>query len=289
MTDIIDIFLSPDNVARMNTIFEATREPARPCGMRAFMHEFIYGPYMAGLYDIWTGTDSDLYVRQINDEFIKYMRVIYSRKFPAKGRSRDTAPSAAIEMAAHLDPYALAHQRRDRLEISTQRWQRPDKTPDCYSRRDQSCAVHLATRDDEGSDAGCPLTYAAKFARSSQRASMPYDPTHDVGEWMHDPTAGSGDAQYHLLELDAQLSVLNDERTIPLGYGTTEDQLADDARIAARYACRTPEMGVIPKTSYKKLNRVVSASGRVTLDDDREMAHDIFSRDSKGCMLSGRR
>lgn len=363
MTDIIDIFLSPDNVAHINSLYKT----GPSCGMRAHMHEFIYGPYGSGLYDIWTGTDADLYVRQINDEFLKYMTMRYNREAEEaqEGASGDIRfQSDAVEVASHLDPYSMERRKQDHVETIMPRrpiHARPmwsampiprdakicaipcdcaplrfkkhcahgsTRTLDCSCRTtpagttrpvesrepmlgftpertvdaqyaqwgmDQMGAVHLSTRDDEGSDVGCLPEYMARFANSAQTASLPYQSTPascsgaSAREWLRDPTAGSGDAQYHLLVLDSQCAVLNDERTMPFGYGTTEEQLADDARIAARYVDREPEVGMIPKTSYKKLTHVLSAGGRFTLDDDRKLATDIFSRDSKGFILSGRR
>jgi hypothetical protein len=346
MTDVVDLFLDPNNVERMNKIFKTVS----PCGMRSRMHEFIYGPYMAGLYDIWTGTDADLYLRQTNDEFIKYMDIRYNTR--ARDLQRPIDTSARVEIASYLDPFERAREVAKRAE--TARPRRPitrgtgasmggarqcadkarqcaDKARQCadkarqsangarmcaqrcstrpvcdcngvrgiragalvdeaYARwnRDQRGTVHLSTRDDEASDAGVPLSYTAQFARSARDAAPPYG-FSESNAWMTDPTAGSGDAQYHLLALDSQMAILNEERTLPYGYGTTEEQLADDARVAVRHRGFKPEEGVIPKTSYKKLIRVQSATGRVTLDDDRKMANDIFSRDSKGFILAGRR
>ncbi len=390
MTDIIDLFLNPENVELMNRLFSGS---SHACGMHALMSEFIHEPYFEGAYAIWTGTDADLYLNQMNDEFIKYMGIRYQRQIqkPIDPLLAETS-SARVEMAAYADPFMLDKARRDREEMQRPRrpitrgtgascggaagfdhgrarpvaydngslqWyadraaagtfihertpcprtscslppqsalacactpqgrfregltQQPQQrravprsspfidqrvpalgfrptsiTDEHYARwnRDQSSAMHLATRDDEGSDVGhFPLSQ--RFAASAQRAALPYD-IRESNPWLSDPCAGSGEAQYHLIELDAQMAVLNQERTIPLGYGNAEEQLADDARIAARYVDRVPEVGVIPKTSYKKLTRVQAADGRVTLADDYKLARDIFSRDSKGFILSGRR
>lgn len=383
MTDIIDLFLDTDNVEKMNRIFKSTsagasnpctpaplRRRPQDCGMRAYMHEFIYGPYMAGLYDLWTGTDADLYLNHMNDEFIKYMEIRYQRK-KQMPRALASAPSARIEMAAHLDPFSRDLAQRRRIEMSQTR--RPitrgtgasmggarqsiaagahcgrlsmepcsllpdtafsckcrgavsgaasamgvrDPTPgqrhapgcsrglratqggpearpgaiadDYYARqnRDIGSSVHLASRDDEASDVG-RLSYTEYYRNASSRAAPPYD-FRESNPWLTDPTSESGQAQYHLIMLDSQISLFNDERTIPYGYGSAEDQLADDARVAARYSYRTPEVGVIPTTSYKKLIRVQPSFGLSTLEDDRIMARDIFARDSKGFILSGRR
>jgi hypothetical protein len=419
MTDIIDLFLDPENVAKMNRIFGsgspcrqfagAQREAVRPdCGMRAYMHEFIYGPYMAGLYDIWTGTDADLYLRHMNDEFIKFMEVRHSKLMTTNKESNPDV-SARVEIASYLDPFDRAGEQERRVAMAQSRRPKvrgtgastggaigaanvgngrfpcrasgpvmgplvpmiaPDVTgaygargeamtshlgiaapgdpcrgsargsdprrepdrgrackcragvsgthavscakhsqarvdgremgrpgalaDDYYARwnRDQSSSVHLASRDDEASDVG-HLGHNEYFAGAPRRAAAPFDFRESnpwlISQGIWDPVSGSGEAQYHLLELDSQMSVLNEERTIPYGYGSTEDQLADDARVAARYVGREPEVGVIPKTSYKKLIRAQAPNGRVTLDDDRIMARDIFARDSKGFILAGRR
>lgn len=417
MTDIIDIFLSPDNVAKMDRIFATNRDkPGTPgagagkfyavasqsCGMRRYMHEFIYGPYMAGLYDIWTGTDADLYIRHMNDEFIKYMNIRYNKlsslSCPNGSGTSGIPPSDRVEIASHLDPYDMEREQRRRVEMAQPR--RPitrgtgasmggakpsslvehrgnsaygpmydhgtllryaaaaagyrgakcaDATPlhlctpthcslppqapltcacesrseagvsgakavqtgdrarirepefragaltdELYSRmnRDQASTVHLASRDDEASDVG-HLDHTRRYAYVANCAPPPFDfrgnGCEGAREWLVNPVSESGQAQYHLLELDSRLSVLNEERTIPMGYGTTEQQLADDARVAARYVYRDGESGVIPKTSYKKLTHAIDPMGRVTLDDDYLLATDIFSRDSKGFILSGRR
>lgn len=330
MTDIIDIFLDPVNVTRMGRIFTTGDTK-----MRALMHEFIYGPYASGIYDVWTGTDVDLYLNQMNDEFIKFMDVRYNKRIR---EAHAGIASARIEMAAHLDPFDRAQSQARRVEMAQPR--RPithkgaqrstgcainvaQPALDCrcrggvsgarvsaahprarvdgpemragvqadalYARcnRNQSSAVHLMSRDDEASDVG-HLSYTQQFQSAPSRAPMPYAFAQS-NPWLSDPTSGSGDAQYHIIALDSQLAVYNEERTIPYGYGSTQEQLADDARVAQRYAYRTPETGVIPKTSYKRLIRAQAPSGRVTLADDRIMARDIFARDSKGFMLSGAR
>ena len=374
MTDIIDIFLDPNNVEKMNTMFISANPRtaggdrnvayspmmAKNCGMRSYMHEFIYGPYMAGLYDIWTGTDADLYLRHMNDEFIKYMEVRYKKRIQSKTLR---TPSARVEIASYLDPFERAHEQAVRVGLAMPRRPitrgtgasmggakitspctptscslRPEPAMNCacrggisgarastsgrrdagarsagdvqrlararpsgpsarpgalvdemYARqnRDQGCTVHLMSRDDEASESGIPLSYTRRFGVIPDTSSPPFD-FNESNPWLSDPTSGSGDAQYHLLVLDSQMSVLNEERTLPYGYGTAQEQLADDARVAARHRNTRIEEGVIPRTNYKKLVRVQAPNGRVTLDDDRIMANDIFSRDSKGFILAGR-
>lgn len=419
MTDIIDLFLHPDNVEKMNKLFGGdpttgargipqyeqtidTMTGTQPCGMRKHMHDFIYGPYMAGLYDIWTGTDADLYLRHMNDEFIKYMEIRYQRRAQMPCAAAEV-PSARVEVASYLNPFDHEREQARRVEMAQPRrpiirgtgasmggskpgtiydhgtyyrarglgsgagsgagpaglgtgwstmatrardcsptacqlpvasrgqpWapgvpplqcacdvgasgaraigtglgrasvQAPEfragaLTDELYSRwnRNQMGVVHMASRDDEASDVGC-LDYTRRFAYVPNCADAPFD-FKESQPWLRDPTAGSGEAQHHLLVLDSQMSVLNEERTIPWGYGSTEEQLADDARIAARYHYRDcfgtdfSDHGVIPKTNYKKLTQVIDPMGRVTLDDDRKLASDIMSRDSKGFILSGRR
>lgn len=414
MTDIIDLFLGVENVGKMNRIFggdsvsgqkgirgysdalnSTTQGVTQPCGMRRYMQEFIHSPYMEGIYDIWTGTDADLYLRHMNDEFIKYMEIRYQRLAQMPCAVAGT-PSARVEIASYLDPFDMAREQERRVEMAQPRrpiirgtgastggarpgtivdhgsfyrargrggragtgWSAtsdpqlaasgcaptscslpknsaprmphapgvppldcrcaggmsgakavsgghgrarvdgPESRPgalvdELYSRwnRDQMGVVHLASRDDEAADVG-QLSYTKRFAYVPNCAMPPYD-MRESNPWLRDPVAMSGDAQYHLLVLDSQMAVLNQEKTIPLGYGTTEDQLADDARIAARYEYRdrmgTAEEGVIPKTSYKKLTRGIDPMGRVTLSDDYKLATDIMSRDSKGFILSGRR
>jgi hypothetical protein len=319
MTDIIDIFLDPDNVEHMSRVFPGAR-----CGVRAYMHEFIYGPYGGGLYDLWTGTDADLYIRQMNDEFIRFMEARHNMRVRARGCVKGRAPvSARVETASYLDPYERAREAAKRAETMVARRASgralarefarapvPSPSAALYARtnRDRAGAMHLVARDDEGAGAGVPSRVQSIQSRFG--GADPDATERDWGrahEWWRDqvqcgdvgvsgatldsrdPTAGTGEAQHHLLVLDAQMAVLNDEKTLPYGYGSAQEQLADDARVAWRHRAHAPERGVIPKTSYKKLVRVQAPGGRVTLDDDRELARDIFSRDSKGFILSGRR
>lgn len=301
MTDIIDLFLDVVNIEHMSRILDVPQN----FPIRARMHEFIYGPYAGGLYDVWNGTDADLYVREMNNEFIKYMQLRYG------ARTRDVRASARLEIAAQMDPFERARERemrgamaQPRRQLKTYSGASTDGAPlrlanaDTDARyidrkyaqwnRNQSSAVHLSARDDEGGDVG-HRSLLPYLAASANDASLPYG-RESINGIIEDPCAGSGDAQYHLFVLDSQMSVLNEERTIPFGYGSAQEQLADDARIAARYEWRRgrEDAGVIPKTNFKKLTHAIDPMGRVTLDDDYKLATDIMSRDSKGFILSGR-
>lgn len=280
MTDIIDLFMAPTNIARMNRVFGNLS-----CNMPALMREFIHHSTAEGIYDLWTGTDADLYLNQMNDEFIAYMKRRFARPPPAR--------SARMEYATYIDPFMRTLRREDGNTRSSALAERLHERERLYKRceRDRASVQYMAARDDEASDAGQRARPAMPLYTTFGAPAAPFDyegaheGPHEGAQWRTDPTAGSGEAQYHLLELDAQISLLNRERILPIGYGNAQEQLADDARIAARYADRVPEMGVIPKSNFKRLNRVIAPDGRVTLDDDYDMARDIFSRDSKGYIL----
>jgi len=226
-------------------------------------------------------------MRQTNSAFIRYVVRPHDEPVPARQASEARA------YAAHLDPF-------DRTRVHAQFAPRTGGAECAFDehgeRREaaigprtfvnyesgRGSTVHLATRDDEGGDVG-HLDYMSEYTGRADEASVPYKFDDDVR--IDDPTSGSGEAQYHLIELDARMSVLNEERTRPLGYGTVEERRADSARMDARYSWRTPETGVIPKTSHKRLIRVQAPSGRVSMALDREYSRDIFSRDSRGYML----
>lgn len=270
MTDIIDIFLGAENAERLSReVSRGANQQSRSeyPNLRALMHEFAYGPHCAGLFDILTGSDANTYLRHMNQEFLKYVAM-------RTERARDTPAM----VASYLNPFA---------KYETQMADPPHHNADMLSRRlnrDLRPSMHLMSRDDEASDVGF-LPHTKEYAEPLRdveplRLAEPLNardfPAHARDE--------SAEYQYHILALDSQMSVLNRERTIPLGYGDVAQQNANAARYAARYAYLMPETGVIPKTSYKKITHVIPPHGRVTLDDDRIMARDIFARDSKGCL-----
>jgi hypothetical protein len=342
MSDIIEEFLGSKNVARMEAIHartHATDDRTRSASsrertehdvirMRALMLEFVQGPYGGGIFDVWSGTDPSLYIRQMNTEFIHYLELRRSGALRVTRDGREAA-GAAMSIATALDPYGIREDARKRSgctsSASCARTVRPDIAHHATESRlsqfgadaidprgsrahdrtdvagcsgapygtwrsdcDIGSTVHLSSRDDESSDAG-HVPMSREWAERAVRAPGPYDFADvRVDDRLTDPHAGSGEAQYHLIELDSRLSVLNDERTIPMGYGSAQEQLAESARIAARYSWWQPEEGVIPRTSYKRLTHVTTPSGRVTLDDERELARDIFSSDSRGFIIGSR-
>lgn len=352
MTDIIDEFTSPANVAKVTRILI---ERAKHDGnartitqddetrMRALMLEFIHGPYGGGLLDIWSGTDPWLYVRQMNGEFMQYIDLRKNGSLHVTQDSRE-AMGAGVDMVVGMDPLRARERMRKRAEASSRRHvpHRTEVSCACESRplveyanpimgpigelprfdpssgqwvarehpdaparriferesdavydtmsRDLGSSVHLTTRDDEAGDAG-KRAIARPWRDRVARVRAPYSVTSRVGidERLANPQAGSGDVQYHLVELDTRMAILNDEKTIPMGYGTAQEQLAEDARVAARYSWWRPREGVIPRANYTRLTRGITPSGRVTLDDERAYSHDIMSTDSRGFIMPGRR
>lgn len=359
MVDIIDEFTSASNVAHMARVMTAAATPRATITqddeirMRALMLEFIHGPYGGGLLDIWSGTDPWLYIRQMNNEFMRYMNL---RKAGALHITQDSREAAGIgmDMAVSMDPFSARERMRKRAESSSPRHV-PRRTevsraceseplpscsrPNCksrsrhimgpigelprfdaasgqwISRSDQPCpcpstrvferesdavydtmsrdlgsVVHLSARDDEAGDAG-HRSLARPWVDRVARIRAPYglEPRVSMDERLTNPQAGTGEVQYHLVELDTRMAILNEEKTIPMGYGTAQEQLAEDARVAARYSWWRPREGVVPRANYTRLTRGITPSGRVTLDDERAFSHDIMSTDSRGYIMPGRR
>lgn len=249
MTDIIDLFLDEANVEMHMRRFARGREH----DLLALQMRMRMQEFIHGPYG---GGLMDIFSGTDARLYLQQMNDDFARWLTrARARASHTNPSLwhmpERERAAHAKPLRA----RERTEI------------------DQRPTIHLFARDDEGCEEG-HRDYSCEYSRASSRAmaqGAPFDFQNTRAEdLLIDPHADSGAPQYHLLELDAQMAPLNGERTLPWGYGSTREQLA-------------------PKTSRKRFTRTITPSGRVTLDDERELARDIFSRDSRGFILASRR
>jgi len=291
MTDIITLFLDSANVVRIERVLARDGVPFAKNGARGAMVEFVQGPLVAGLYDIWSGTDVDLMVKQMNDEFVAWAR---------RAAGKPVQPDEAREMRARLDPIVDADKWRGAMRDGRSRdygFVQPlaaqaigaDRTSGAAARalyertsRDQAAVRHLMARDDEADDIGfdpsrdpsgvTPIggcdrarTLDAQIADHQASIAAPRASGDECSHWDDDSSQASVCATpYHMAVLDSQLSVMNGKCAL--------------AGPRPRVGGFIPISGSGPAQSRR---------GRVTLDDSRWLAQDIFARDSKGCMVKG--
>lgn len=286
MTDIINLFLDAKNILRVGKMCAKIGFTPK-CGVSRYMQEFISGPYGAGMFDIWGGTSAELFIYQMNEEFLKYLkrrltkeptRVAAIRKSPAISAVNVLNPFVLATNITHGERKADTHYdfgfTEKPMTVATRRdAASPSERLHARTERDQVGLLHMMARDDEASDPHFDKSeqvhYPFADARRAREARHMTD--HHVANIGAVDEEDATPMPYHLLVLDSQMSVLNKgPRSVPLGMGPTIQR------------------GEIVSLTGRERNTVQSMRGRVTLVDDYKLANDIFASDSKGFLLTSR-
>jgi hypothetical protein len=276
--DIIDWFLSNENIARISQeLRDAHGAKLVGCNVRDWMSEFLWNYDRAGALEIWSGTNIQVYMNKMIADFIGFAEA----KIKARTR-RHAHPFSRIEC-----PEARAGRGSGVFDGSARKWRAPD-APDAHLNF-ISPTMQWARRDDEGAEGRDPSSIRARNLTSFAH------PDVHAAPWRYDESAPwlavdggahafSGEPQYQLYDLGAQVDQMNRDvardpsRSLPIGYGTVEDQMAR----VARYNAERVDIGV------RQVVRVQQYAGRhesMGANFDRDVADESFARDSKGCFV----
>jgi len=273
--DIRRIFLGSANVSdvarRLRVGSGAAECDCRLGNVKNAMTQFLadgspMAPFEA--QDIYPGTNARAYIAELNREFTHWYRGELAR--------RERGPSIAEQYRPRVAGWwpqgACSGQRKPREDACRVAFDLGASWKNKRIAHDQAPSVGRAMRDDRQ----LPGSKDALFGPvlPEERAEADYQ----------DP---------HIHILDAQLAVFPGT-TRPIGYGSAEEQLAEDWRQMNRHAPhlfnRARDGGPIPMSSYKKLTRAQSATGRASYQFDWDLgAENLYDSmaNMDGSLVSG--